>query len=47
MRIQGATLTVRVIGELDHTTADTAGLADVPRFTPAGEEVSGPIVLRL
>jgi hypothetical protein len=38
---------VRAIGELDPTKAGTAGLADVPRFTPSGEEVSGPIVLRL
>ena len=40
--ITGRTITVRVIGELE-----TGALADVPRFTPAGEPISGPIVLRL
>jgi len=39
--IAGSTMTVRVIGELDD------GLPDVPRFTPAGAEVSGPVVLQL
>ena len=52
--IREETLTVRVIGELDgEAQADLKvglyadGLHDVPRFTPSGEEVSGPIVLRL
>ena len=40
--IQGATITVRAIGELTSGTLD-----DVPRFTPAGDTVSGPIVLPL
>jgi len=42
VRIEGATLTVRVIGERDGDT-----LREVPRYTPSGEQVSGPIVLRL
>lgn len=42
MTVEGETLTVRVIGELEGNT-----LRDVPRFTPAGDEVSGPIVLPL
>jgi hypothetical protein len=50
--IEGSTMTVRVVGELD-TRADLTvgahndGLPDVPRYTPAGSEVTGPIVLRL
>jgi len=52
VRIEGKTMTVRVIGELDADGADPAGsssdgLRDVPRFTPSGEEVTGPIVLQL
>jgi hypothetical protein len=64
VRIEGKTMTVRVIGELDDDTrADLpasasdrvwrkvgpsgGGLRDVPRYTPSGEQVSGPIVLRL
>jgi hypothetical protein len=42
--IAGSTMTVRMVGELD---AHHDGLPDVPRYTPAGEEVSGPIVLQL
>ena len=42
VRIEGATLTVSVIGERDGDT-----LREVPRYTPSGEQVSGPIVLRL
>ena len=50
--IEGSTLTVRVIGETDGRTDRQAGshndgLPDVPRYTPAGSEVTGPIVLRL
>ena len=40
--VQGKTITIRVIGEMDGTE-----LRDVPRFTPAGESISGPIVLQL
>jgi hypothetical protein len=40
--ITGSTLTVRVIGELNNGT-----LEDVPRFTRAGDTISGPIVLQL
>jgi hypothetical protein len=53
VRIEGKTMTVRVIGELDAAgSGPTAGpssdgLRDVPRFTPSGEEVTGPIVLQL
>ena len=73
VRIEGKTMTVRVIGELDDDTradppvgasdrvlrtgpdrgADLqlgpsgGGLRDVPRYTPSGQQVSGPIVLRL
>jgi len=39
--IAGSTLTVRVIGELSNGM-----LRDVPRFTPAGDTISGPIVLQ-
>jgi len=39
---RGETLTVRVIGDRDGDA-----LRDVPRYTPSGEQVSGPIVLRL
>jgi hypothetical protein len=38
-------MTVRVVGELDD--AQATELRDVPRYTPAGSEVTGPIVLRL
>ena len=44
MTIQGRTMTARVIGESED---ERDGLRDVPRFTPAGETVSGPIVLQL
>jgi len=58
VRIEGRTMTVRVIGELDdspwaglkagpYTDGMRDGLRDVPRFTPSGEEVTGPIVLQL
>jgi hypothetical protein len=40
--IAGSTLTVRVIGELNN-----GALEDVPRFTPAGDRITGPIVLQL
>jgi hypothetical protein len=40
--VQGKTMTIRVIGESDGNE-----LRDVPRFTPAGEPISGPIVLQL
>ena len=40
--IQDQTMSVRVIGELEGNT-----LRDAPRFTPSGEEISGPIVLQL
>jgi hypothetical protein len=40
--IQEHTMKVRVIGELEGDT-----LRDVPRFTPSGEEITGPIVLQL
>jgi tartrate-resistant acid phosphatase type 5 len=43
--IAGSTMTVRVVGELDDVQATE--LRDVPRYTPAGSEVTGPIVLRL
>jgi hypothetical protein len=43
--IAGSTMTVRVVGELDD--AQATELRDVPRYTPAGSEVTGPIVLRL
>jgi hypothetical protein len=39
--IAGSTLTVRVIGELSNGI-----LQDVPRLTPAGDTISGPIVLQ-
>jgi len=50
--IDGSTMTVRVVGQLDASADLTAGLhgdrlIDVPRYTPAGSEVTGPIVLRL
>jgi hypothetical protein len=47
--IEGSTMTVRIIGEIN-AGADAPrhdGLPDVPRYTPAGSEVTGPIVLRL
>ena len=45
-------MTVRIIGEIDagsHSKGSPRndGLPDVPRYTPAGSEVTGPIVLRL
>jgi tartrate-resistant acid phosphatase type 5 len=43
--LEGSTMTVRVIGELDDRRGDR--LRDVPRYTPAGSEVTGPIVLQL
>ena len=42
--IEGTTMTVRVIGEARE--GDTV-IRDVPRYTPSGEEISGPITLRL
>src|SRR5262249_51485996 len=42
---RGFDVTVRVVGELDD--AQGTELRDVPRHTPAGSEVTGPIVLRL
>jgi hypothetical protein len=50
--VAGSTMTVRVIGEIGRGAdlkvgAHNDGLPDLPRYTPAGEEVSGPIVLRL
>ncbi len=58
MTIAGSTMRVRVIGELDvgadlkvgpytKVGAHDDGLPDAPRYTPAGSEVTGPIVLRL
>ena len=40
--VQGKTMTIRVIGETEGTA-----LRDVPRYTPSGGEISGPIVLQL
>jgi tartrate-resistant acid phosphatase type 5 len=46
--IAGSTMTVRVIGEIDNKVGPhNDGLLDLPRYTPAGDEVSGPIVLQL
>ena len=46
------TMTVRIIGEIDagadrKSGPHNDGLPDVPRYTPAGSEVTGPIVLPL
>jgi len=42
VRIQQKTMTVRVIGEREGDM-----LHDVPRYTPSGDRVSGPILLQL
>ena len=39
--IDGDTMTVRAIGELED-----GALRDLPRLTPAGEALTGPIVVR-
>jgi hypothetical protein len=38
--IEGSTMTVRAIGESPEGT-----LVDIPRLTPSGDVVSGPIVV--
>jgi len=45
--IHEQTMRVRVIGELNDKADLKVGLYDVPRFTPSGEEIIGPIVLQL
>ena len=40
--VQGKTMTVRVIGEMDGNE-----LRDVPRYTPSGDDITAPIVLQL
>jgi len=42
--IEGMTMTARVIGEAREGDTD---VTDVVRYTPSGEEISGPIALRL
>jgi hypothetical protein len=39
--IDGDTMTVRAIGELED-----GGLRDLPRLTPTGTPMTGPIVIR-